>query len=281
MEISKEDLESIRKAGLSIFLNEIKSYYLLGNTTEYDNFEPTQINLNACSVFDKYKYACCLYAGYKIAEDEEKAFEIWKECAEEGCPEAMLEYSVYLFKQDNQEAGFSWLQKSANSGNKLAQFRIALCYMFGYGTVQNEKKSFTIFEKLAEENYPNAVYMVGSFYMTDSSGVFVERDVQKGWELLKLASDLGSPFAQYEIAIQMCANQPKQEFSPEVIKLLQSSADNGDLRAQYLLSLAYAKGEGVPVDLENSMNYLAQSYDGGFPLAIELMERIKDSICED
>ena len=280
MEISKEDLESIQKAGVSIFLNEVKSYFLLGNTNEYDNFEPKKIAVNTCSTFDKYKYACCLYAGYKIDENEDKAFELWKQCAEDGLSEAMLDYSVYLFKNDKTSEGFSWLQKSANNGNKIAQFRIALCYMFGYGVPQNEKKAFSIFQKLADEKYPNAVYMMGSFYMTDN-GVFVKNDPKLGWELIKEASDLGSPFAQYEIAIQISANQGNREFTPNIIKLLQSSADGGDLRAQYLLALAYAKGEGVPLDIEMSMNYLAQSFDGGFPLAIELMERIKNSISEE
>ena len=114
-----------------------------------------------------------------------------------------------------------------------------------------------------------------------SHGIFVKRDISKGWELIKKASLGGSPFAQYEVAIQMCANTPNNEFTPEVISLLQSSADGGDLRAQYLLALAYAKGEGVNADIEKSMNYLAQSYEGGFPLAIELMEKIKNSISEE
>ncbi len=280
MEISKDDLMEIKKAGESIFLNELQSYFLLGNTNEYDNFEPSKLNLSSCSEFDKYKYACCLYAGFKIEEDEEKAYKIWEECAEQGQPFAMIEYSVYLFKNGKREEGFKFLQMAANAGNKLAQFRIALCYMFGYGVEQNEKKAFTIFEKLSEEDYPNAVYMLGSFYMTDN-GLFVKRDAMKGWELIKKASKLGSPFAQYEVAIQMCASTQNNEFTPTIIKLLTSSADNGDLRAQYLLALAYAKGEGVDVDLEKSMSYLAQSFEGGFPLAIELMQKIKNSIREE
>ena len=281
MEISKEDLESIKNAGISIFLNEIKSYYLLGNTNEYDSFEPSKINLENCTEFEKYKLACCLYAGFKIDEDEELAFKLWQEGAEVGHKESMLEYSVCLFNDEKIEDGFLMLQDAANAGNKIAQFRIALCYMFGYGTKQNEKKAFTIFEKLAEENFPNAVYMIGSFYMTDTEGFFVKRDTAKGWELIKKACSLGSPFAQYEVAIQLYANEQNKEFTEDVFKLIKVSADNGDLRAQYLLALAYAKGEGVEVDLEMSMNYLAQSFDGGFPLAIELMEKIKNSLREE
>ena len=280
MEIKKEDLEAIKKTGESIFLNEIKSYYLLGNTNEYDHFDPTKIDINKCSDFDKYKYACCLYAGFKIAENEDYAYQNWKSCADEGQTDAMIEYSVYLFRENRLEEGFKMLQTAANNGNILAQFRIALCYMFGYGTNQDEKKAFKIFEKLSAENYPNAVYMLGSFYISDN-GIFVKRDISKGWELIKKASLGGSPFAQYEVAIQMCANTPNNEFTPEVISLLQSSADGGDLRAQYLLALAYAKGEGGNADIEKSMNYLAQSYEGGFPLAIELMEKIKNSISEE
>ena len=197
MEISKEDLESIKNAGISIFLNEIKSFYLLGNTNEYDSFEPTNIDLTKCSDFDKYKCACCLYAGFKINEDEDLAYTLWREGAQAGHKESMLEYSVCLFNDEKVEEGFQMLQSAANAGNKIAQFRITLCYMFGYGTNQNEKKAFVIFEKLAEEDFPNAVYMMGSFYMTDTEEFFVKRDTVKGWELIKKACKLGSPFAQY------------------------------------------------------------------------------------
>ena len=41
------------------------------------------------------------------------------------------------------------LQKCANAGNQIAQFRIALCYMFGFGTAQNQEKAMKIFEKLS------------------------------------------------------------------------------------------------------------------------------------
>ena len=280
MEIKKEDLEAIKKTGESIFLNEIKSYFLLGNTNEYDNFEPTKLELNNCIYFDKYKYACCLYAGYKIAENEEGACAVWKALAEEGQTDAMLEYSVYLFKENRLSEGFKMLQQSANGGNILAQFRIGLCYMFGFGTQQDEKKALTIFEKLSAENYANAIYMLGSFYISDN-GILVKRDVAKGWDMIKKACKFGSPFAQYEVAIQMSANAPNNEFTKEVIKLFLNSADGGDLRAQYIMALAYAKGEGVDVDIEKSMNYLAQSYEGGFPLAIELMDKIKNSIYEE
>ena len=122
--------------------------------------------------------------------------------------------------------------------------------------------------------------MLGSFYMSDN-GLIVQRDITKGWDLIKKAAKLGSPFAQYEVAIQLCATSQNNVFSQEVITLLTSSADNGDLRAQYLLALAYAKGEGVEVNLEKSMNYLAQSFEGGFPLAIDLMKKIKESLKEE
>ena len=122
--------------------------------------------------------------------------------------------------------------------------------------------------------------MLGSFYLADIDALNLKAKPALAWDLIKKACNLGSPFAQYEIAIQMCATTENKEFTPEIISLLKSSADNGDLRAQYLLSLAYAKGEGVEMDLELSMVYLAQSYDGGFPLAIELMEKIKNSIEE-
>ncbi len=277
MQISKEDLEMIRKSGESLFLNELKSFYLLGDTNEYDSFDPSKLDLKTAGDFDKYKYACCSYAGFKIDEDEERAFQIWLELADAGQVEAMLESSVFFFKNNDNEEGFKMLQKCANAGNQIAQFRIALCYMFGFGTAQNQEKAMKIFEKLSISNYPNAVYMLGSFYYNGDDKI-IARDQNKGWELIKKACKLGSPFAEYEVAIQLCAHKEDHSFTPDVIALLEKSANGGDLRALYLLSLAYAKGEGVEIDLEKSMNYLAQSYEGEFPLAIDLMDKLRKSI---
>lgn len=279
MQISKEDLEMIRKSGESLFLNELKSFYLLGDTNEYDDFEPSKLNVGIASDFEKYKYACCSYAGFKIDEDEEKAFRLWLELANGGQVESMLESSVFFFKDNENEEGFKMLQKCANAGNQIAQFRIALCYMFGFGTEQNQEKAIKIFEKLSMNDYPNAVYMLGSFYYNGDDKI-IQRDQNKGWELIKKACKLGSPFAEYEVAIQLCAHNDDHSFTPEVISLLEKSANGGDLRALYLLSLAYAKGEGVEINLEKSMNYLAQSYEGEFPLAIDLMEKLRKSIKE-
>lgn len=277
MQISKEDLEIIKKAGESLFINELKSFYLLGDTDEYDNFEPSKLNYNGANDFDKYKYACCLYAGFKIDENEEQAFNIWLDLANAGQVESMLESSVCFFKKNQNEEGFKMLQKCANAGNKIAQFRIALCYMFGFGVEQKQDKAMKIFEKLSAENYPNALYMLGSMYYNGDDKIVV-RDQSKGWELIKKACSLGSPFAEYEVAIQICAHKEDHTFTSDVINLLEKSANGGDLRALYLLSLAYAKGEGVKVDLEKSMNYLAQSYEGNFPLAVDLMEKLRKSI---
>lgn len=277
MQISNEDLDMIRRSGESLFYNELKSFYLLGDTSEYDNFSPSTLNFSAASDFDKYKYACCMYAGFKIEENEENAFQIWMQLAENGQVESMLETSAYLFQNGDNERAFKMLQRCANAGNQIAQFRIALCYMFAVGAEQNQEKAVKIFEKLSAEGFANAVYMMGSFYY-NGGGEYVEKDTVKGWELIRKACKLGSPFAEYEVAIQICAQQEDRTFTKQVINLLEKSARGGDLRALYLLSLAYAKGEGVEVDLEKSMSYLAQSYEGDFPLAVELMEKLKNSI---
>jgi len=278
MEIDRKALESVKAAADSILINELKSFYLLGDTDEYDDFEPSKINLSACTEFELYKVGCCVYAGYKIDENEEKAFQLWEKAVEAGQPDAMIELSAKNFLDGKDKEGFNYLLNSANKGNQLAQFRISVCYFLGKGIEVNPEKGFAIIQKLAEKKFPNAVYMLGSFYFNDDT--LVQKDVKKGWTMIKQAADLGSPFAQYEVAIQMFTQKPEKEKLKEVIKLMEKAADGGDLRALYILSLIYAKGEGVQVDLKRAMSYLAQSFDGGFPLAVELMDKIKESAGE-
>jgi len=273
MEIDKKAIEELRESANIIMLNELKSYYLLGDTNEYDNFEPQSVGNNSANPYDLYKKACCMYAGYKIEENEEEAFKLWQLSAKNGETNAMVELSALCINKEKYEDGFKYLQQSANMGNEVAQYRIAICYFLGLGTNENGEKAFAIIKKLAENNYPNAVYLLGSFYFNDG-GVFVEQDRIKGWELIKKASSLGSPYAQYEVAIQYFIKKNEKANFGEVVALMEKSAEGGDLRALYVLALAYAKGEGVKVDIDKAMRYLAQSYEGGFPLAVQLMETI-------
>lgn len=273
MEIDKKAIEELRESANVIMLNELKTYYLLGDTNEYDDFEPKNVSDDEKNAYQLYKKACCMYAGYKIDEDEDKAFALWEKAAKQGEPNSMVELSALCINNEKFEEGFAHLQQSAKLGNEVAQYRVAVCYFLGLGTNENGEKGFAIIKKLAEKNYPNAVYLLGSFYFNDG-GVFVEQDRVKGWELIKKASSLGSPYAQYEVAIQYFIKKNDKANFGEVVSLMEKSAEGGDLRALYVLSLAYAKGEGVEVDLDKAMRYLAQSYEGGFPLAVKLMEAI-------
>lgn len=273
MEIDKKVIEELKESANVIMLHELKSYYLLGDTDEYDDFEPMKVKESSATPFQLYKKACCMYAGYKIQEDEKGAEAIWKELGAGKESNSLIELSASAFNQNKFEEGFKYIQKSANLGNSIAQYRVAICYFLGVGVKEDSKKAFSIINMLAEEDFPNAVYLLGSFYFNDN-GVFVAQDKKMGWDLIKKASVLGSPYAQYEVAMQyFIKKNGKADFS-EVVDLMEKSAEGGDLRALYVLALAYAKGEGVAVDLDKSMRYLAQSYEGGFPLAIKLMETI-------
>lgn len=273
MEIDKKVIEELRESANVIMMHELKSYYLLGDTDEYDNFNPEKINEASATPFEVYKKACCMYAGYKTKEDEKGAEVLWEKMGAKKESNSLVELSVSAFIKDDYEAGFKYIQKSANLGNPVAQYRVAICYFLGIGTKEDGKKAFSIISKLAEEDFPNAVYLLGSFYFNDN-GVFVTQDRKMGWDLIKKASTLGSSYAQYEVAMQyFIKKNGKADFS-EVVDLMEKAAEGGDLRALYVLALAYAKGEGVKVDLDKSMRYLAQSYEGGFPLAVQLMETI-------
>jgi len=272
MNIDKKEIEELKDSANAIMVNELKTYYLLGDTNEYDDFEPQKVK-NDASLHDLYKKACCMYAGYKIEENEEQAFKLWKQLAEQDDANSMIELSAKAFVDDKKEEGFALLQKAGKLGSEIAQYRFAVCNFLGYGTAENAEKAFTIIKKLAEQKFPNAVYLLGSFYFNDN-GTFVEQDKKKGWELIKTASALGCAYAQYEVAIQYFIKQDKDANFADVAELMDKAAEGGDLRALYVMSLAYAKGEGVEADLDKAMRYLAQSYEGGFPLAIELMKKL-------
>ena len=99
MEIDKKVIEELRESANILMLHELKSYYLLGDTDEYDNFEPEKVNEASATPFEIYKKACCMYAGYKTKEDEKK----WKEFLSYHFPN---HYASSILKEDLIDNGF-------------------------------------------------------------------------------------------------------------------------------------------------------------------------------
>lgn len=70
--------------------------------------------------------------------------------------------------------GFDELQKSAATNDMAAQFYVAACYEYGFGTEKDMVKAFKMYRKVAERGLPDAMYRMALYY---KNGIVVSPDI--------------------------------------------------------------------------------------------------------
>jgi TPR repeat protein len=85
------------------------------------------------------------------------------------------------------------LEKSARNGYTKAKHNLAVCYLAGTGTAQNNEQAFYWMEQASSEGHARATRKLGMFYI---QGVGVAIDKEKGLSLLRKAISLGDEKAK-------------------------------------------------------------------------------------
>ena len=270
--VASDLLKEIQQASISSIEIELKSYYLLGDTTEFDDFNPELVSLPLASPFEKYKYACCKYVGYKTRENEKEAKDMWEALSSEGEVNSMLEHSATLFAKKENEQAFKCLLGASKKGSITAIFRIALCYLNGLYVKKDEAKGLQLMKLLADKKYPDAVYFLSIMYAVGEGGL--PFDEKKSEELLLQAVKLESKFALTEYGFRMFVTSNDVSEKEKAFKMIRDSADIGDPRAMTMLAVIYAKGEEGVVDesAEQSRVYLSLAHDLGYTPAINMVK---------
>ena len=278
MEIDQNFIDELYSSALSIVYNELKSHYLLGDTDEFDDFEPEKIDVEKATSYDIFRRACCEYVGYKTNENENLAVRHWLKASSMGDANALLEYSVCLFEQVKYEEGFKCLLKASKAGNTIAIFRIALCYLNGIGIKEDTKKGVELIRLLASKDDANALY----FYSTMLQYGNIEgvnQDKEASEKALNKAVKLGSYFAKTDVGLKAFIQAKNVEEKRKALQLVEEGAEDGDIRAMCIMSIIYSRGEeGIEPDMEKAHKYLALSYDAGFPISVRIVEEAKKFI---
>ncbi len=134
---------------------------------------------------------------------------------------------------------FQLYARSAELGNPVAQYNLAMMYSNGESVYVDYQQAVYWFRKSVEQSFAPAQYRLGELYYFAKGGL--NRDLDKA------------------------------------IKLFNMAAKQKDADAQMNLAMLCGTGEGVPLDKEKALSWLLKARIGGNPLAHDFQKMLNES----
>ena len=163
--------------------------------------------------------------------------------------------------------------RAARSGHTESQYRLGMLYEKGIGVKKNESEAIRLFEEAAEAGHLDSIYRLGQMFYnkkTSSSckraakyfgtasdrdhaasiralahlhyyGLGVEKDLEKGFNLLNRAARNGDPVAQWDLAMMFLSGESVKKNIQQAIYWFKALDEQGNVDAQYKLSKIFAE----------------------------------------
>lgn len=172
--------------------------------------------------------------------------------------------------QDSAKAT-SLLVRAANLGQAQAQFWLGNAYRNGTnGAAQDFERSAQWYERAAAQEHPGAIYHLG---LQSLLGHGVGQDVDKGWDLVEKAANLGVVEAMVCLASMIDSGEGRVDDPEESLRWYRKAADLGSADAQ----LAAGKRlKDVPGEKKKARAYLEKAAGQGSEEARELLKSIPE-----
>lgn len=230
---------------------------------------------------DAYKEAReYLYGTQECEPDEEAAYEIMKEEAEQGNAYAMADmgkmYAQGIFVEADREKAQEWYEKSLKAmlmvegrkENTYLEYRIGKMYQYGLGTEENLPESAKWFEMAASKEHKYALYSLGMLYL---HGRGVEPDEKKACQLFQRSHKKGNPYASFELGKLYEAGRGTERntdltekcYRVAFLGFLNLEKKSRDDTLWYRIGTMYLQGVGTEADEKEAEKYLRKSADYG------------------
>ena len=168
-----------------------------------------------------------------------EVLELAQKSADKNCPSGknMLGflYGIGYCVPQNQQKAFDLFKEASNEKEHSALFNVGVSYLNGLGVKRDSLLALEFFEKSAMQGFPTAQYVLGDLYYNGSNTI--PKDINKGIEWYTLASDQGMPTAQYKLS-KIYYNGESGVVAPDYNKakdLCRKAAEHGLPEAKWAL----------------------------------------------
>ncbi|HEY9786872.1 MAG TPA: serine/threonine-protein kinase [Candidatus Obscuribacterales bacterium] len=201
------------------------------------------------------------------AADEEK--DRRRQDAEAGDTIAQYDLALsYMYGDDGEkdmDLAIYWLTKSAMSGYSEAQASLALNYQTGHGVEKDPERAAQWFLKAAEQGNAFAQFQLGCCY---NFGEGVKKSEAEAYHWFRRAAEQGDPYAQNSLGGCYEFGRGVSENLDLAFEWYRRSAEQGCDFAQLNVGQMYERGQAVRQDYKEAARWYQMAADQGLSAAL-------------
>ncbi len=213
---------------------------------------------------------------FSFAQDERKAYELYRQAASRGNGSAQFMLGIMLYngmscQQDRREAR-EWFAKAAAQNHPHAHTCLAKYERFdplkegGYSREEREARAFEYYAKAAELGDDHAQYQM-------AFKAFTQNKIDKGVYWLELAAELGNEAAMEELANCYMQGRGVAKDFAKAVRMYEPLALLGRQAACLKLADIYEKGKGgVARDAKKAFHCYKRAYRPHLPGARQIVD---------
>ncbi|HBO37964.1 MAG TPA: hypothetical protein DD638_04825 [Pasteurellaceae bacterium] len=165
------------------------------------------------------------------------------------------------------------LKKTAEQGDKVAQFRMGYAYHYGLADLMADAtKAMEWYQKSSAQGYAKATRNIGMLYADEDNGIL---DYTKAKEMYEkaLQQDPADYIAKYYLARLYLDGYGVKQDVPKALILFKEAAQSGDENAPITLGQLYTNDDtdtsyGIKKDIAEGMKWYQKGVDNGSPQAM-------------
>lgn len=207
----------------------------------------------------QYELGNCYYQAKEIDRDAEEAAEWYKKAMDQGYEEAKEKFYSFYSKT---------LEKTAKDGDPRAQYETGNAYLSGNGVKKDNETAAEWYLKAMASGNEDAKEKFYTFYSKQlekrAKNGDIEAQYQTGngyFDGYVVKKDNNTAAKWYQLAMKQGHEEAKEKFYSFYSKLLEKTAKEGDVRAQFEIGNAYFKGNGVGQDYETAAEWYLKAMD--------------------
>lgn len=193
--------------------------------------------------------------------DIEQGHQWMLQAAQRGHIEAAYRVGLTLLTQAEQQTNPSeketllqqalqFVAQAAHAGFAPAQFTLGQCWLQGVGVEKKQQEALGWLERAAQQGHVDAMFVLG---------INLPIEHAQHLPLLQAAAHAGHPKAMLCVGIYL----QNHAQASEALEWFELAKAHGDMRANYMLGLAYLQGNGVAAESKKAVELLNLAGEAG------------------